>query len=187
MVGAETLLVNRYGTGPIVSALAAEGLPVVLPLARSVTKAEKPPEGLAEAMLLETTPDGWGETNLKDLDTGLKKDAADTPGPVSLAVSLSSADEKKAAGKAPRLVVIGNSRFATNGAIQNGANAMLFANSIHWLAGSEKQVGIAPKTPAQTSLSLTESQVQRLGWGAIVGLPGIAVLLGVWVWYRRRD
>lgn len=187
MVGAETLLVNRYGTGPIVSALAAEGLPVVLPLARSVTKAEKPPEGLAEAMLLETTPDGWGETNLKDLDTGLKKDAADTPGPVSLGVSLSAADEKKAAGRAPRLVVVGNSRFATNGALQNGANAMLFANAVNWLAGSEKQIGIAPKTPAQTSLSLTDSQVQRLGWGAIVGLPGIAVLLGVWVWYRRRD
>lgn len=187
MVGAETLLVNRYGTGPIVGALSAEGLPVVLPLARSVTRAEKPPEGLAEAMLLETSPDGWGETNLKDLDTGLKKDASDTPGPVSLAVSLASADEKKAAGKGPRLVVIGNSRFATNGAIQNGANGMLFANSAHWLAGSEKQVGIAPKTPAQTSLSLTDAQVQRLGWGAIVGLPGLAVLLGVWVWYRRRD
>ncbi len=187
MVGAETLLVNRYGTGPIVSALSAEGLPVVLPLARSVTKAEKPPEGLTEAMLLETSPDGWGETNLKDLDTGLKKDAADTPGPVSLAVSLASADEKKAGGKAPRLVVIGNSRFASNGAMQNGANAMLFANATMWLAGSEKQIGIPPKTPAQSSLALTDAQVQRLGWGAIVGLPAVAVLLGVWVWYRRRD
>jgi len=187
MVGAETLLVNRYGTGPIVSSLSSEGLPVVLPLARSVTKAEKPPEGLAENMLLETSPDGWGETNLKDLDAGLKKDAADTPGPVSLAVSLASADEKKTAGKSPRLVVIGNSRFATNGAIQNGANAMLFANATMWLAGSEKQVGIAPKTPAQSSLALTDAQVQRLGWGAIAGLPAVAVLLGVWVWYRRRD
>jgi ABC-type uncharacterized transport system involved in gliding motility auxiliary subunit len=187
MVGAETLLVNRYGTGPIVSSLSAEGLPVVLPLARSVTKAEKPPEGLTETMLLETSPDGWGETNLKDLDTGLKKDAADTPGPVSLAVSLAPADEKKAAGKAPRLVAIGNSRFASNGAIQNGANAMLFANATMWLAGSEKQVGIAPKTPAQSSLTLTDAQVQRLGWGAIAGLPAVAILLGVWVWYRRRD
>ncbi len=46
-----------------------------------------------------------------------------------------------------RLVVIGNSRFAANGAIENGANGMLFANAAHWLAGSEKQVGIAPKTP----------------------------------------
>ena len=187
MVGAETLLANRYGASPIVSAIAAEGLPVVLPLARSVTKAEKPPEGLAEAMLIETSPEGWGETNLKNLESEIKKDPTDTPGPVSLAVALSPADPKKADAKAPRLVVIGNSRFAADGALANGANGMLFANAAHWLAGSDKQVGIAPKTPAQSSLSLTEAQVRRIGWTAIVGLPALAVLLGIWVWYRRRD
>ena len=64
---------------------------------------------------------------------------------------------------------------------------MFFANAVHWLAGSEKQIGIAPKTPAQASLSLTEAQVLRIGWAAIVGLPGLAILLGIWVWYRRRD
>ena len=187
MVGAETVLANRYGSSPIVSGLAAEALPVILPLARSVTKAEKPPEGLAETMLVETSPDGWGETDLKNLDAGIKKEAGDTPGPVSLAVALGPADPKKADAKAPRLVIVGNSRFAANGAIQNGANGMLFANAAHWLAGSEKQVGIAPKSPAQTSLTLTDAQVRRIGWSAIVGLPALAVLLGIWVWYRRRD
>jgi ABC-type uncharacterized transport system involved in gliding motility auxiliary subunit len=186
-VGAETLLANRYGSSPIVSGIAAEGLPVVLPLARSVTKAEKPPDGLSEAMLVETSPEGWGETNLKDLDSEIKKDPTDTQGPVSLAVALSPADAKKVDAKAPRLVVIGNSRFAADGSIQNGANGMLFANAAHWLAGSDKQVGIAPKTPAQSSLSLTEAQVRRIGWAAIVGLPALAVVLGIWVWYRRRD
>ena len=186
MVGAETVLANRYGTSPIVSGLSGEGLPVILPLARSVTKAEKPPEGLAETMLLETSPEGWGETNLKNLDAGVKKDPEDTQGPVSLAVSLAASDPK-AGAKTPRLVVVGNSRFAANGAIENGANGMLFANSARWLVGSEKQVGIAPKTPAQTSLSLTDAEVNRLSWAAIVGLPGFAVLLGLWVWYRRRD
>ena len=51
--------------------------------------------------------------------------------------------------RSPRLVVIGNSRFAANGAIANGANGILFANAVHWLAGSEKQIGIAPKTPSR--------------------------------------
>ena len=171
MIGAETVLANQYGASPIVSGLSAEGLPVILPLARSVTKAEKPPEGLTETMLVETSPEGWGETNLKDLDAGIKKDPEDTQGPVSLAVSLSAADAK-ADAKMPRLVVIGNSRFAANGAIENGANGTLFANAAHWLVGSEKQVGIPPKTPAQTSLSLTDAQVNRLAWAAVVGLPG---------------
>jgi len=187
MMGAETFLASRYGSSPIVSALSGEGLQMVFQLARSVTKAEKPPEGLSGTMLVETSPEGWGETNLKGLEVEIKKEPGDTPGPVSLAVAVGPADAKKADPKLPRLVVIGNSRFAANGAIQNGANGMLFASAVHWLAGSDKQVGIAPKTPAQSSLSLTETQVRRIGWTVLVGLPTLAVLLGIWVWYRRRD
>ena len=187
MVGAETVLANRYGTHPIVRSLSAEGLPVILPLVRSVTKAEKPPEGIAETMLIETSPEGWGETNLKQLDSAIKKEAGDTPGPVSLAIALGPADEKKPDAKTPRMVVIGNSRFASNGALANGANGILLANAVHWLAGSEKQIGIAPKTPEQASVSLTAAQLRRLGIASVFGLPGLAVLLGLWVWYKRRD
>ena len=187
MVGAETVLANRYGSHPIVRSLSAEGLPVILPLVRSVTKAEKPPEGIAETMLVETSPDGWGETSLKALDAGIKKEANDTPGPVSLAIALGPSDEKKTDAKTPRMVVVGNSRFASNGTLTNGANGIFFANAVHWLAGSEKQIGIAPKTPEQASISLTDSQVRRIGLASILGMPGLAILLGLWVWYKRRD
>ena len=71
--------------------------------------------------------------------------------------------------------------------LANGANAALFANAVHWLAGSEKQIGIPPKTPEQSSLTLSEAQVRRIGIASVVGLPALAILLGVWVWYRRRD
>ena len=187
MVGAETVLANRFGNHPIVRSLSAEGLPLILPLARSVTKAEKPPAGVGEAMLVETSPEGWGETNLKQLEGGIKKEPADTQGPVSLAIAVGPADEAKPDPKAPRLVIVGNSRFATNGTLTNGANGVFFANAVHWLAGSEKQVGIPPKSPEQASVSLTESQVRRIGLAVILGMPGFAILLGLWVWYKRRD
>lgn len=187
MVGAETVLANRFGSHPIVRSLSAEGLPLILPLARSVTKAEKPPEGITETMLVETSPDGWGETNLKQLDGGIQKEPSDTQGPVSLAVAVGPADEGKPDAKAPRLVVVGNSRFAANGTLTNGANGIFFANAVHWLAGSEKQIGIAPKTLEQASVSLTDGQVRRIGIATILGMPGLAILLGVWIWYKRRD
>jgi ABC-type uncharacterized transport system involved in gliding motility auxiliary subunit len=187
MVGAETVLANRYGNHPIVQSVSAEGLPVILPLVRSVTKAEKPPAGIAETMLIETSPEGWGETNLKQLESGIKKEPGDTPGPVSLAVAVGPSDEKKPDPRIPRLVVMGNSRFASNGALSNGANGIFFASAVHWLAGSEKQIGIAPKTPEQASVSLTGAQVRRIGLVCILGMPGLAVLLGLWVWYKRRD
>jgi ABC-type uncharacterized transport system involved in gliding motility auxiliary subunit len=136
---------------------------------------------------VETSPDGWGETSLAHLEEQVKKDPADTPGPVSLAVAVGPAEGDKAAAGKGRLVVVGNSRFASGEGLSNSGNANLFLNSIHWLTGVEKQIGIAPKTLEQASLALTQSQVRRIGLFSVLGLPALAVLLGVYVWYRRRD
>ena len=109
---------------------------------------------------------------------------------MSIAVAIGPAEGKAGAKpdeKAPRIVVIGNSRFLSNGTLANAGNANLFLNVIHWLTGEEKLVGIAPKTPEQASLQLSSSQVNRIGLFAVAGMPLFAILLGVWVWYRRRD
>ena len=189
MVGPETLIANNYGSHPIVRSLAEEGLPVVFPLARSVSKPNKPPEGYTETILVETSKDGWGETSLAKLEA-VQKDKDDTPGPVTIAVAVESEKkdkDPKAPAKRFRLVVIGNSRFATNGSIANAGNANLLLNAINWLSGQERLIGIAPKTPEQASLALTRAQVNRIGLFTILGLPAFAIVLGVWVWYRRRD
>ena len=189
MVGPETLIANSYGSHPIVRSLSGEALPVVFPLARSVSKPDKPPEGYTETALVLTSKDGWGETSLTKLEA-VQKDKDDTPGPVTIAVAV-EAEKKdkdpKAPGKPLRLVVIGNSRFATNGSLGNAGNANLFLNAVNWLSGQERLVGIAPKTPEQASLALTRTQVNRIGLFTVFGLPGFAIVLGVWVWYRRRD
>jgi ABC-type uncharacterized transport system involved in gliding motility auxiliary subunit len=201
MVGPETVIANDYGIHPIVRSLSEEGLPVVFPLARSVSKPENPPAGYVEMMLVDTSKDGWGETSLARLEA-VKKDKEDTPGPVSIAVAVESvakdagkkdAEKKDKDANAPapprpfRLVAVGNSRFAANGTIGNAGNANFALNAISWLAGQERLVGIAPKTPEQASLALTRAQVNRIGLFAIVGMPVFAIVLGVWVWYRRRD
>ena len=147
-VGAEIVLANRYGDHPIVRSLAAARLPVVFPLARSVTKAEKPPEGVAETMLVETSPEGWGETNLKKLDVGIKKDPATRRARLARRRDR-PADEKKPDPKAPRAVFIGNSRFVTNGAIGNGGNGIFFANAVHWLAGRRSRSASRRRRPGR--------------------------------------
>jgi ABC-type uncharacterized transport system involved in gliding motility auxiliary subunit len=185
LVGAETVFANHYGSHPIVRSLAEEGLPVILPLARSVSKSAA--AGTDVATLVETSPEGWGETSLSNLEEQVKKDREDTAGPVSLAVAVGPGEEEKVPAKKGRLVVVGNSRFAAGEGLQNAGNANLFRNSIHWLTGAGKQIGIAPKTLEQASLALTRSQVQRIGLFSVLGLPALAVVLGVWVWYRRRD
>ncbi|HLN93965.1 MAG TPA: GldG family protein, partial [Thermoanaerobaculia bacterium] len=152
LVGAETVFANHYGSHPIVRALTEEGLPVILPLARSVAKADATATA-SSTVLVETSPDGWGETSLANLEEQVKKDPQDTAGPVGLAVAVGPTEDEKAPGQKGRLVAVGNSRFAANGALGNAGNANFFLNSVHWLTGSEKQIGIAPKTPEQASLS----------------------------------
>ena len=65
-----------------------EGLPVVFPVIRSVGAGR---EGSRRAsrrtVLVETSADGWGETNLADLETKVEKDDKDVAGPVPLAVA----------------------------------------------------------------------------------------------------
>ncbi len=104
-------------------------------------------------MLVETTSDGWGETGLGQASTRSRRTRRTSPGPVTIAMAVAPADEKKAdekkadekaaAQKPTRIVVIGNSRFAANGSLGNAGNANLFLNAIHWLTGEEKLVGIA--------------------------------------------
>lgn len=195
MVGPETVIANRYGSHPIVRSLSAEGLPLLFPVARSVAKVDPAPAGVTLTMLVETTADGWGETSLSNLQEEVAKGPQDNAGPVAIAFATGPADENPAAektaekkdAKAARAVVVGNSRFVANGHLGNAGNANLLLNSIHWLTGTEKRMGIAPKTLERASLSLTQSQVNRISLFTMLGMPLLAILLGVWVWYKRRD
>ena len=80
--GAETLYATRYPTDhPITRSVRQAGVPVLVSLARSVGTGDVP-EDLTASVLMETSADGWGETDVAHV----AKDARDVPGPVPLAV-----------------------------------------------------------------------------------------------------
>ncbi len=85
-----------------------------------------------------------------------------------------------------RLVVVGDSDFASNGQIRNASNAVLVANAFNWLVERDALVGIPPKTPEQTKLNLTSAQLSTITWLVLVILPGLAVAAGVATYMRRR-
>lgn len=191
--GAETIFVNIYGDHLITRALDQAQLPVIVPLGRSVRATASGVEGLIVTELMMTSVDGWGETDLDNLDQ-VARDDADIPGPVSLAVAVEAADDSAAATASEprdasadmRLVVVGDSDFASNSQVQNVPNATLFANSLNWLVDRETLVGIPPKEPEQVRLSLTGGEMSRIFWLVLVILPGLALVSGVAVYFRRR-
>jgi len=196
---AQVFFTKDYGTGhPITKPLAQSGVPVLLNMARSVAKGTVPP-GLQVTELLRTSGDGWGETNLTDLQK-VGKDAKDLQGPVPLAVAVERqaapanpadpappATQTPAGPKKMRLVVFGDSDFATNQLVQaNPANAVLLSNSLNWLAERESLLTIPAKKSEQVHLTLTPDQRRALLLLTCVLLPGLAATCGVLVYYRRK-
>jgi len=194
--GADTIFVNSYGSHAITRPLDQAELPTILSLARSVGL-EEGIEGYDAVELLETSADGWGETNLEDLGA-VQLDDADLAGPVALAVALSeetapeedteaaaaAADGEAVAGA--RLVVIGDATFATNSQLHNIGNLTLLSNSLNWLAERDALVAIPPKTPESVRLSLSSSEMRGIFLFVILGLPTLVVGLGIYISRRRR-
>src|SRR5664280_108239 len=173
--------VNEFRSHPVVDGM--QGLAVLLPVARSVTTVSAP--GASSTILLTTSDKGWGETDLAAIVAGkpVAKDAKDIPEPVSLGVAAQSEKDKEAGW---RLVVFGNSAFATNQYLANAGNSNLSLNAVNWLANQVQALGIAPRSPEQVQLFLSETQMSHVLLISLFGLPGCAILLGVAVWWRRR-
>jgi len=192
MFGADTLFAKTFRPHPVTKLL--EGSAVVFPLARSVAAAEKPPAGLKETVLVETSADGWGETDLKNLEVKIAKDDRDLPGPVPLAVAVEGAPappgEKGPAGsdeKKVRMAVFGDADFASNGGVANAANLYLLSAAANWALERESLVAIPPRATDQVAVTLARGDVARIALVVLLVLPAAAVAMGLAIWYRRRS
>lgn len=187
--GADTIFINSYGSHAITGPLEQAELPTILSLARSVSL-DDDIAGYETARLFETSPEGWGETNLADLGA-VQFDADDVAGPVSLGVALSETSDENVAGEGEtggtRLVVIGDATFATNAQLRNTGNLTLLSNALNWLAEREALVAIAPKTPESVRLSLSSSEMRGILWFVVLGLPALVIGLGIYIHRRRRS
>src|SRR4029453_10694894 len=149
-----------------------------------------------------TSADGWGETDLVNL-TKVDKGPQDLAGPVSLGVALQlnappppppPADEDRPPPPPPpapngpkgRMVVYGDSDFATNAQLDQPGNATLIANTLNWMVQRESHLGIAPKEPEQVHLSLTPQERRNNMWLVVLGLPALALVAGIFITVRRR-
>ncbi len=181
-LGAQTFFASGFSTGPIVNDLARNKLPILFTLAQSLqVGAPSDPDYHAET-LIRTTADAWGERDLAHLDD-VNRGPGDATGPLALAASISSA---KAAKKA-RLVIFGDSDWASDSVIQaGGGNLLLALNAVHWLLSQEDRIAIPPRTSVETHLTLTGSQANVLFLLLVVVFPAVTVGAGVWVYLRRR-
>jgi gliding motility-associatede transport system auxiliary component len=172
------------------------------PYARSVKPVEGAPNGRTATTIIQSGVNSWAETDLQTLTTRGEArpdfDKGDIKGPVSLAVAVSApvanaptppaTDGQDANANKPetRLVVVGDSDFATNGVAGMGGNRDMFLNMVNWLAQQENLISVRPRNPADRRITMTAGQDRMIFWFAMIILPGLIFVAGIQAWWRRR-
>jgi ABC-type uncharacterized transport system involved in gliding motility auxiliary subunit len=86
-----------------------------------------------------------------------------------------------------RLVVFGNSNFATDGWFEQQLNSDVLLNSISWLSNRDEQaLSIRPREQKNRRLNLTQAQAGALGWTALAIMPLVGFTTAGLMWWRRR-
>ena len=114
------------------------------------------------------------------------KQSGDTSGPLTMMETL----ERASTGSSKtRVVLVGTPSFAENATLppnNGGANLELALASFQWLAGEDELIALPPKPGRGLPLALSQSDQSNLIFITAVLMPGIIVVAGIAVWWRRR-
>jgi ABC-type uncharacterized transport system involved in gliding motility auxiliary subunit len=168
------------------------------PLAAAIVIDKGSKSGVTVQALAKTTANSWAEKD--GIAKAQRKEpiefnsGEDIKGPITIAAvgtkTISSTDgngtNSNGTSKKARLVVFGDSDFASNNFFNFQANGDLFLNSISWLAEEEDLVSIRPRDPADRRLVLTEAQSRLIFTFSVIVLPALVLGMAVTVYVKRR-
>jgi ABC-type uncharacterized transport system involved in gliding motility auxiliary subunit len=185
--------VQEYGAHPVVDKM--RGVSTQFPYACSIEPLSPaspfaPSKSKARVTELALTPESfWGERNFEEefAQKRLKRDeGVDKPGPLAVAAAAEAMlPDGREAPRGGRVVLIGSSSFAANGAL-DGNNLDFFLNAVNWLLRRQELIGIAPKVPQEFALRMSPQQLFWTRLCVVFGLPGLVAGLGAVIWLVRR-
>ncbi len=143
--------------------------------------------------LVATSEHAWGERNYRERVTPVYDAGVDLPGAPRLIVV--TASERRPARQilptfsvpSGRLVAYGSADWIANGRLGVIGNLSFFLSAINWTADRDVDFNVPARPIAKFQLSLTQQQIQRLRYSLVLALPGLAALLGLVVYWTRRN
>jgi ABC-type uncharacterized transport system involved in gliding motility auxiliary subunit len=177
-LGPEFPLVSSYESHAIVRDM--KDTPTGFPIARSLEV--KNGDKTTVEKLFETTDNSFATMNLASAEIKQGKD--DKKGPLILGAAGTYTTGKENGNG--RFVVVGSSRWVTNGFLRFNGNRDLFLNMINWLSSDEDLISIRPKEPTDNRLNMTARQMTIVEYTSVFMIPLLIVAAGVGVWWRRR-
>lgn len=177
-LGPATPLITRYGNHPITQEF-GDNISIY-PFSRPIATVKT--TGVEAVSLLVTSDKMWAESELDSPEISFDP-TKDLAGPFDLGVALT----RKIGDKEAKLVVIGNSIFATDGWFEQQLNGDVFLNSVEWLSSRDKPtLSIRAKEPQNRRINLKPLQANLIFWLSMIILPLLSFILAGVTWWRRR-
>ena len=154
------------------------------PTARSLKTVELQESSIERIELVLTGENSWGETDFAAVASqgALEfNEGGEELGPLTLVIAAEDAQ------KDARLVLFGDADFASNAFFFELGNGDLLLNSIDWAAGEEQLISLTLKTTTTRYVLPPTVQVTGVVFlTTIVLIPGIVIVLGGSIWWKRR-
>jgi ABC-type uncharacterized transport system involved in gliding motility auxiliary subunit len=155
---------------------------VIMPQARSISVSTTPIENVSATSLLLTAEQSWGETDLSGESSEYQYDPeVDFTAPLTMAAA---GENTVTSG---RVVVTGNSLFASDQIFDAYGNGNMFINSVDWAAEQEDLINITPRDRTERMmLPVSSLSFIIMIILAVFVIPGAIIFLGVSSWIARR-
>jgi hypothetical protein len=131
----------------------------------------------------------WGEMEFQEENVSYNPDVDN--GPPDLVFTAASV-EKGMMGDpdlekgSSRLVVVGNSSLISPDGNTSKVAADFTMASLNWIMNREELMGISPRRPTAFTLNITPADFGLLQSFMIFVIPGMALIVGGFIWMRRR-
>jgi ABC-type uncharacterized transport system involved in gliding motility auxiliary subunit len=178
-LGPQVVLVTSYESQPIVSDM--KGTATGFPLSRSIEI--KNTDKASVQKMFDSSDSSLATSNLSSAAVSVN-DPKNKKGPFTIAAAGTYNTGKE--NSQGRFVVVGSSSWIENGLINFNGNSDLALNTINWLSSDEDLISIRPKENEDRRITMTRAQ---LGWVRATSqflLPGLVIVAGIGVWWKRR-
>ncbi len=169
------IAIDRY---PAVGPVRGMHLVTVFPTATALTVT--PVKGTKALPILRTDRTAWQQ---RQPLAGLVQPP---PGVVPGSLTLGLALERVRGPHTQRVVIVGDSDFASNSFIGEGGNLALAMNLANWLAHDDTFINLPNRTSPDLTLALTGGEEDVIAFGFLLVLPLLFLGGGVMAWWRRR-
>jgi ABC-2 type transport system permease protein len=175
--------VPYYPSHPITNRVALTIFPDARPIQLGAA-----PAGVAISVLASSSADSYLRAPPQDAEEVEPAQPPGKPSPAVLAVAAEGRwpDAAASQDKPFRLVLVGNSNFASNSYFPYVSNGELAVSMVRWLAGDDALPPVKPQSFSLAQIDLTSRQMRDIFIVVELVLPLCVILLGGAVWWRRR-